>query len=181
MTKFSSIKKGNDVFLHNNVEITNPDRCIIGNHVAVDSGFYCTASLEIGDYVHISPHVAVIGGKNSSLTIKDFVFISVGSKIVCASEKFYGDGLIGPIIPQDLKDEIINKPIIFENFSGIAANCTVLPGVTLGEGSVVGACSLVKEDTEPWTIYYGVPAKPYKKRKKEIMIDYAKKLGYSYR
>jgi len=172
--------KGRDVVIHQNTEITSPDLCKIGNHVAIDSGFYCTAALSIGDYVHISPHVAVIGGKSASLVIKDFVFISVGCKIVCASEKFYGDGLIGPLIPDKYKDIVINKPVIFENFSGIAASCTVLPGVTLGEGSVVGAGSLVKEDTEPWTIYYGTPAKPYKKRCKEKMLTYAKELGYSY-
>lgn len=170
--------KGEDVFIHGRTEFTRPELCELGDHVAIDSGFYCTTNLKVGNYVHISPHVAVIGGKTASLTVGHFCFISVGSKIVCASEKFYGEGLIGPIIPDEYHDEVINEPVVFEDFSGVGANCVVLPGVKLGEGSIVGACSMVKEDTEPWTIYYGVPAKPYKARKKEKMLEYAKELGY---
>lgn len=170
--------QGEDVFIHRRAEFTRPDLCELGDHIAIDSGFYCTTNLKVGNYVHISPHVAVIGGKTAFLIIGDFCFISVGSKIICASEKFYGEGLIGPIIPEEFHDEIINEPVVFEDFSGVGANCAVLPGVTLGEGSIVGACSMVKEDTEPWTIYYGVPAKPYKVRKKDKMLEYAKELGY---
>jgi galactoside O-acetyltransferase len=53
-----------------------------------------------------------------------------------------------------------------------------MPGVTIAEGSVIGACSLVTKDTEPWTIYMGVPARAVKIRKKEKMLQYAKELGY---
>ena len=124
--------------------------------------------------------MAVIGGRASKLTLGNFVFVSVGSKIVCASDEFFGEGLIGPIIPKQYKDNIINKPVIFENFSGCAANCTILPGSILREGVVVGANSMLKGDTEPWTIYIGSPAKPYKQRPKEKMIQYAKELGYDF-
>lgn len=168
-----------DVFISKNTEITRPELCSIGDHVAIDSGFYCTTQLTIGNYVHISPHVAVIGGKNAKLVLGNFTFISVGSKIICASEEFYGEGLIGPIIPEKYKDNIINKPVVFEDFSGVCANCVVLPGVTLGEGSIVGACSMVKESTEPWTIYFGTPAKPYKTRPKDKIIQYAKEINSS--
>jgi len=50
--------------------------------------------------------------------------------------------------------------------------------VVLGIGSVVGANALVIRNTEPWTIYAGSPAKPIRKRRKEKMIEYAKRLGY---
>jgi len=162
------MKNGDDVFISDGAEITRPEYCEIGSHVAIDSGFHCTTQLTIGDYVHISPHVAVIGGEDAVLRIGSFVFVSVGSKLICASEEFYGEGLVGPIIPDEYKDNIINKPIVFEDFSGVAANCVVMPGVTIGEGSVVGACSLVREDTEPWTIYYGTPARPFKAQKDSI-------------
>mgnify|MGYP001559625033 CR=1 FL=1 len=54
-----------------------------------------------------------------------------------------------------------------------------MPGVTVAEGSVVGAGSFLNKNTKPWTIYMGSPAKPVKTRPKEKMIEYAKKLGYS--
>jgi galactoside O-acetyltransferase len=52
-----------------------------------------------------------------------------------------------------------------------------MPGVTLAEGSVLGACSLLTQDTEPWVIYMGVPARPILPRKK-AMKEKAKLLGY---
>lgn len=171
---------GEDVFISNNTEITRPKLCVIGNHVAIDSGFYCTTKLTVGDYVHISPHVAVIGGKLTGLTVEDFCFISVGAKMVCGSEMFHGDGLIGPLIPNKYKDETKLEPILMKRFSGVCAGSVVLPGVTMAEGSVLGASSLLKQDTEPWTIYAGTPARPIKSRKSEIMIQYAKELGYDY-
>ena len=171
---------GLDVVIHENVEITRPNLCKIGNHVAIDSGFYCTTALEIGDYVHISPHVAVIGGKSTGLYVEDFCFISVGSKIVCGSEYFEGQGLVGPVIPEQYRDKSLLEPVIFKRFSGICAGCIVLPGVTLAEGSILGANSLLKESTEPWTVYVGSPARPVKSRPKETMYEYAEKLGYCY-
>ena len=55
-----------------------------------------------------------------------------------------------------------------------------MPGVTLAEGSILGANSLLTKNTEPWTIYVGSPAKPIKKRKKDIIIKNAKELGYEF-
>jgi len=172
--------QGTDVVISDSAEITRPQLCSIGNHVAIDSGFYCTTQLVIGDYVHISPHVAVIGGKTTGLFIEDFCFISVGSKMICGSELFMGDGLIGPLIPDEFKDRQHLAPIHLKRFSGVCANSVVLPGVTLAEGSILGANSLLKTNTDPWTIYAGSPARPIKVRKKLIMYDYAKRLGYTY-
>jgi acetyltransferase-like isoleucine patch superfamily enzyme len=174
------MKLGQDVYLNPTVEITRPDLCVIGDHVAIDSGFYCTTKLTIGDYVHISPHVAVIGGKLTSLTVEDFCFISVGSKLICGSETFKGHGLIGPLIPDEYKDEQELLPITFKRFSGCLANSVVLPGVTLAEGSVLGANSLLKHSTEPWTVYAGNPARPIRTRPKDKAYEYAEKLGYTY-
>lgn len=174
------MKLGTDVFMHPSVEFTRTELISIGNHVAIDSGFYCTTKLSIGDYVHISPHVAVIGGKKTSLTVGDFCFISVGSKLICGSETFVGDGLIGPLIPEEYKDSQHLSPIVLERFSGTLANSVVLPGVRMAEGSVLGANSLLTENTEPWTVYVGNPARPIRGRAKEKCYEYAMKLGYKY-
>jgi acetyltransferase-like isoleucine patch superfamily enzyme len=174
------MKIGHDVFMNSNVEITRPELATIGNHVAIDYGFYCTTQLTIGDYVHISPHVAVIGGKHTALYVEDFCFLSVGSKYICGSETFEGKGLIGPLIPDEFKDTQVLQPIRLKRFSGALANSVILPGVTLAEGSVLGANSLLKEDTEPWTVYAGNPAKPIRKREQHKAYEYAEKMGYKY-
>lgn len=172
--------QGEDVFISATAEIRRPELCRIGNHVAIDSFFYCTTKLTVGDYVHISPHVAVIGGKKTALTVEDFCFLSVGSKYICGSETFKGAGLIGPLIPEEYQDEQQLWPITLKRFSGALANSVVLPGVTMAEGSVLGANSLLKEDTEPWTVYAGNPARPIRKRDQYKAYEYAEKLGYKY-
>lgn len=174
------MKTGIDFYINEFTSITRPELVSVGNHVAIDFGFVCTTRLIIGDYVHISPHVSVIGGKKASLTIEDFCFISTGSRIICGSDKFMGEGLIGPMIPDQYKDEQIFDPIVMKKFSGVCANSVVMSGVVMGEGSVLGANSFLKQSTEPWTIYAGSPAKPIKKRKNEKMYSYAKELGYEF-
>lgn len=171
---------GKDVIISASAEITRPNLCQIGNHVAIDAFFYCSTRLEIGDYVHISPHVAVIGGAKTALIVEDFCFLSVGSRYVCGSELFLGDGLIGPLIPQEFKDQQHLSPITLKRFSGALANSVILPGVTLAEGSVLGANSLLKENTEPWTVYVGNPARPIRTRSRHKAYEYAEQLGYTY-
>ena len=46
----------------------------------------------------------------------------------------------------------------------IASGAMILPGVTIGEGAVVTAGSVVVKDVEPWTVVGGNPAKMIKKR-----------------
>lgn len=172
-------KCGDDVFISKNVEIKRPELICIGNHVAIDSYFYITTKATIGDYVHISAHVGVIGGKDAELIMGDFTNISLGGRIICGSDSFKGEGLItAPGIPEEYLDRKIILPVVFEDFVNIGANVTILPGVRLGIGSVVGANSLVIKDTEPWVIYAGSPAKPIKRREKESILSYAEKIRY---
>ena len=171
---------GIDVVVDANTKITRPELCTIGNHVAIDWGFYCTTQLTIGDYVHVSPNVSVIGGRKTALAIEDFCFVSVGAKMICGSELFKGDGLIGPLIPEEFVDLQDLRPVVLQRFSGVCANSVVLPGVTIATGSVLGANSLLKTSTEPWTIYAGSPARPIQSRRSDIMIEYAKRMGYEY-
>lgn len=58
----------------------------------------------------------------------------------------------------------IVKPIIVGNDVYIGYNVTVLGGVTIGNGSIIAANSLVNKNVPPFTIYGGVPAKFIKKK-----------------
>ena len=55
-----------------------------------------------------------------------------------------------------------NLPIIVEDGCWIGANVTIMPGVTIAKGCIIGACSLVTKSTEPNGLYVGVPAKRIK-------------------
>lgn len=66
----------------------------------------------------------------------------------------------GPMINQKL----VQAKVIIENDVWIAANCTITKGVTIGEGAIIGANSVVITDIEPYTIAAGVPARKIKSR-----------------
>ncbi len=122
----------------------------------------------------------MIGGEKSTLKMGHFTTIAAGSRIICGSDLHLGDGLVGPTIPDEFRDKTILTQVTFADFASVGTNVVVNAGVTLGQGSVVGANSFVTKDTEPWTIYVGNPARPIKLRKKENMIEFAKKLGYDF-
>lgn len=62
------------------------------------------------------------------------------------------------------KHEQTQKPIIIKSIAWIAAETFIGPGVTIGEGAVVGARAVVFKDVEPWTVVGGNPAKFLKRR-----------------
>jgi acetyltransferase-like isoleucine patch superfamily enzyme len=168
---------GNDVFIDNDIVIKQKDYSI-GDHVAIDKGFYCTVNLNIGSYTHISPYVTIIGGKSSYFTCKGFNNIMAGARIICGSDRFDDSGLFGAMIPKELKGKQIIEPVIMEEFSNIGTNAIVLPGSILRKGVLLTAGSLLMGDTEEWGVYKGNPAVLVKKINSEKIIENAKKLGY---
>lgn len=82
------------------------------------------------------------------VTVSQFVYICNGTH-----------DLNNPRLPLMIGDILIDKNVF------IGAKAIILPGVSLGEGSVVGAGSVVTKDVKPWEIVAGNPAKFIKKRK----------------
>ena len=176
---YSKLKScGDDVFISDRVEIRRPHLVEIGKHVAIDTGVYITTQAIIKDYTHLSPYITVIGGAKSKLVVEEFVTIAAGSRIIAGSDKFMGAGFTSVTVPDAYRDEVEFSTVTLKRFAGVGTNVVIMPGVTIAEGSVIGACSLVTKDTEPWTVYMGVPARPVKIRPKETMLQFAKKLGY---
>tara|TARA_R110002020_G_scaffold123525_2_gene280132 strand:+ start:11083 stop:11610 length:528 start_codon:yes stop_codon:yes gene_type:complete len=169
-------KIGKDVIISPLAVITRPHLVSLGDHIAIDMWTYISTSLTMGDYIHIAPSVTILGGADAHLKMGNFTNIGSGGRIICAGDDFK-QGLISPVVPIEYRT-VINKPIIFEDFATLGVNCSVLPGVTLKEGSIVGANSVVLKDTEPWTIYAGTPARPIAKRDNKRILKSAKELGY---
>jgi acetyltransferase-like isoleucine patch superfamily enzyme len=163
-----------DVFIHTDVEFKVQP--ILGEHIAIDKGVYCTVNASIGDYVHIGPYVTIIGGKKSSFTAKGFNNIMAGARIICGSDRFDGSGLFGAMIPDELKGTQIIEPVIMEEFSNIGTNAIVLPGSILRRGVLLSAGSLLKGDTEEWGVYKGNPAVLVKKIDPTTILNNANKL-----
>ena len=167
-----------DVYISSNSEIKRPNLMTCGNHVAVDSGFYCTTALELGDYVHVGPHVTCVGGDGGKFIAKGFNNIMAGSIIICVSDRFDSSGLFGALIPDSLKGKQISSPVIMEEFSNLGTNAILLPGSILRRGVLVTAGSLLMGDTEEWGVYRGNPAVLIKKINPEKILQNARELGY---
>jgi len=163
---------GKDVRISDLALITRPELVSMRDHIAIDAWTYISTTLVMGSYIHIAPSVTILGGGSSLLKMGNFTNIGSGGRIVCATDDFE-QGLISPVVPIEYRT-VINKPIVFEDYATLGVNCSVLPGVTLAEGCIVGAGSVVTRDTEPWMIYAGIPAKPIKARNKERIISSSK-------
>lgn len=167
---------GIDVVIDDFVNFKRPELVNIGNHVSIDFGFYCTTQLNIGNYVHISPYVTCIGGKDSSFTAHGFNNIMAGARIICGSDRFDESGLFGAMIPKQFKGKQIIKPIIMEELSNLGTNSIVLPGSILRRGVLLCAGSLLMGDTEEWGVYKGNPAKLVKKINSSKILELLEKL-----
>lgn len=174
------IQHGEDFYIAPTAVITRPELCRVGSHVALDHGFYCTSGITLGDYIHVGPYSTVIGGTYGNLIMDNFSGLSTAVRIVCASDAMQGDGMIGPIIPKQYKDKIDGGTIHLEAFTLVGTNAVIMPGSRMAIGSVLGANSFLKGETEPWTIYAGSPARPIKDRRHDKMIANARELGYDY-
>lgn len=62
--------------------------------------------------------------------------------------------------------KLITAPIKVCDMAWIATGAIIMPGITVGEGAVVGAGSVVTRDVEPWTVVAGNPARKVKARKR---------------
>jgi acetyltransferase-like isoleucine patch superfamily enzyme len=161
---------GENVFIGHNVIFTNPSEVHIGNNVRIDPFTLITTALEVGDNVQICSHTVLGGGKSHKITVGDWCFIGYGSKLFCASEDYSGDH--GPVNEFWGNNKIYRGDITLSNYSGIASDVMVFPGVTIPDGCTVGAKSFIytKNELEPWGVYLGSPAKFHKSRNKENII-----------
>lgn len=170
---------GTDVYISEHAIIKRPELVHIGSHNAIDNGVTVSTALTMGDYIHIAPFVVMIGGAQSHVILEDCSFVAAGTKIVAGSEDYVEGGLVGPTIPLELR-KVKFTTVRFCKFAGCGVNSVIMPGVTMAEGSILGANSLLTKDTEPWMIYVGSPARPVKLRNRESVIEsYLRLIGKS--
>ena len=106
----------------------------------------------VGDFVRIDLSHA------DMITIDDHAHIASGVRLLC-HQRDMSDYCIGD---DYAKLGYIIKPIHLCKGSLVGMDSFVMPGVTIGEGAIVGAGSLVTKDVPAWTIATGRPAKVVK-------------------
>lgn len=148
---------GRDVQISAKASIYNADLIEIGDYSRIDDFCVLSGKISMGRNVHIAVFCNLAGG-SEGITIEDFAGIAYGSHIFSQSDDYSGQALTGPTIPEKFKKET-KKAIRIGKHCIVGTGSLIFPGVILGEGTSVGALSLITKSTEEWSIYFGVPAK----------------------
>lgn len=175
LKKINFKQLGKNVLISDKASIIKPEKISIGDNARIDDFSLLYGSINIGKNVHITP-MCLIGAGDTNITINDFCTLAYGVKIFSQSDDYLDGYMTGSTIDKSLKKDIC-KSILIEKFVIVGANSVIFPGCRLKEGSSIGACSLVKNDTESWGVYYGIPAK-FKKKRKPISLSVLKKLKF---
>jgi len=159
---------GDDVLVHVSVVIINPEGLRIGNHVRIDpfSVLSATGRIILADHIHIASHCTLIGG--GGIEVEDYAGVSHGARIFSAADDVSGRHMTGPTVP-DATRAVHQAPVKLSRHAVVGTGAIIFPGVTIGEGSIVGALSFVQEDIPPWAIWAGVPAKFIGPRRKDLL------------
>ncbi|MFJ8266848.1 acyltransferase [Peribacillus asahii] len=169
-------KIGSNVKLSKRASVYMPEKISIGNNVRIDD-FCCLVGgqegINIGSYVHIAFFCIILG--NGGVTLKDFSGLSSRVALYSATDDYSGASLTNPTIPEEFLN-VERGEIVLEKHVIVGTNSTVLPNVTIGEGSSIGAHSLVTKYLEPWGVYVGSPVKKINERKKDL-LEMEKKLS----
>lgn len=109
----------------------------IGNDSGIGVRCYIRGPLEIGNYVMMGPEVIIL----------------------TSTHRF--DSLD---VPMCLQGSHSNKKVVIEDDVWIGTRAVILPGITIGKGSIIGAGAIVTKDVPAWAIVGGNPAKVIKYR-----------------
>lgn len=113
-------------------------------------------NFQMNDYVHITALESVKIGKNVLLASK--IYISD-----CTHGSYSGDNNdSNPKTPPNIRP-LSSEHVVIEDNVWLGEFVSVLPGVTIGQGTIVGANSVVSKSLPPFVIAVGTPAKPIKK------------------
>lgn len=158
---------GDNVLISKKASIYNAENVYIGNNVRIDDFCILSGNIKIGSYVHISAYVGLFAG-DEGIEINDFVSISSRCVIYAISDDYSGNAMANPMVDDKYRN-IYGGKVILEKHSILGTGTTVLPSVRVKVGTAIGACSLIKNDCDEWSIYVGCPAVKIKNRSKNIL------------
>ncbi len=131
------IFNANDFFSYEHISV--------GNSVLIGQGAKFLASnsqIIIGNKVLFGPNVTLIGGNHTTSRVGIFMFD----------------------VTDEMKDKNDDADIVIKDDVWVGANVTILNGVTVDRGCVIGAGSIVTKSIPAYSIAVGIPAKPIKMR-----------------
>ena len=121
----------------------------------------------VGKGCFIGDNVRIDTSHSDMITLEDGVSLAGGSRLLCHQRDFreYYIGSDYNALGYTI------KPIVLKKGCLIGMESFVLPGVTVGEGAIVGAGSLVTKDIPAWTMATGRPAKVVKEIPEKRQVE----------
>jgi acetyltransferase-like isoleucine patch superfamily enzyme len=175
------IKRGNSyLFPAFTINLNDPQSDKIYLEVGNDTILDCQITFESKEGKVIVGDNSFIGGSHlicrNKIVIENNVFMAWGSCIYDHNSHSLDYRDREEDIVQQLKDYrfgqnfianknwdvVDSKSILIKSNAWIGMNCIILKGVTIGEGAIVGAGSVVTKDVPDWTVVGGNPAKVIK-------------------
>ena len=132
--------------------------CIINGYLLV---YNHGGRLRVGDHCFIGPDCRIWSASN----------ITIGNRVLIAHNVNIHDNNSHPVDPKERHDDFMHilkfglreendlkeKPVVIEDDVWIGFNSTILKGVTIGKGAIIGACSIITKDVPAYAVVVGNP------------------------
>jgi galactoside O-acetyltransferase len=159
---------GKNVLISRMVGIYSPEFISIGNHVRIDDFAILSGDITLENYIHIAPYCALIGGTcGAGIVMKNYSGLSARVTIYSISDDYSGEFMTNPTIPSRYTN-VQKGRVVLQKYVIVGATSVILPGVEIGEGTAVGAMSMVVKSLPEWKICRGIPARVLKDRSKKL-------------
>lgn len=159
---------GKNVKISTRAAIYRPHEMDIGDNSRIDDFCLLSGKIYIGRNVHLAAYSNVSAGE-CSVIFNDFSGLAYGCHIFTGSDDYSGKTLTNPTVPIKYKG-LVEANVILGKHVIVGTNSVIFPGVHVAEGCSIGALTMVTKNTEPWSIYFGVPAKRIKSRSKDLLL-----------
>ena len=126
-----------------------------GKNVNIESGAAFSPKVTLGDYSGIGINAKIYG----TCHIGRYVMMGTDVTIITRNHRF--DRTDIPMMEQGFEEE---RPVYIGNDVWIGDRALILPGVHIGDGSIIAAGAVVTKDVSPYSIVAGVPARKIRDR-----------------
>lgn len=118
----------------------------------------CPQNIHIGERSHVNHYCCVWASPNSKIVIGNDGLMGPGVKLFSSNHGFARDRVMK-------EQDFVERDIRIGDDVWIGANSVVVAGVTIGDGALIAAGSVVTKDIPPYSIAGGTPAKVISERK----------------
>lgn len=161
---------GSNVRIEKSCTIIGARNIEIGSNVRIDGYTTIVAPgkgyVRLGSFIHVAAYTLLSGG--DGIVMDDFAGVSHGVRVYSRSDDYGGRYLTNPTVP-GAYTIASGGQVHLRRHVVVGSGTVILPGVDIGEGTSVGALSVVSRSLDPWGVYAGVPVRLIRERKRDLL------------